>query len=55
MEDGVSDRASGVPYFINVTGTCACDENDDTISFPFTKTPFKKSIAMQDLVKLLEK
>lgn len=33
MEDGVSYRASGVPYFINVTGTCAGDEDSDTISW----------------------
>lgn len=33
MEDGVSYRASGVPYFINVTGTCAGDADNDTISW----------------------
>ena len=33
MEDGVSYRASGVPYFINVTGTCAGDDDSDTVSW----------------------
>ena len=33
MEDGVSYRASGVPYLINVTGTCAGDEDTDTVSW----------------------
>ena len=33
MEDGVSYRASGVPYFINVTGTCAGDGDSDTVSW----------------------